>query len=129
MSILRNLVAEVLAKPDLPNPEASNSLESYAMALAWSGVGELEGRQLLAVAAARLEEQRAADYASKEKLRRASEARERRAAGCEATVARWWGQLGWAESGAPDGSGPTFLFNVNSAPLHGDRPRSPYDID
>jgi primosomal protein N'' len=129
MSIIRRLASEALAKAEMPDPTQSNSLESYAMALAWSGVDEREGRQLLAAAAARLEAQRATEYASREQVRRATEAREQRAAGCEAAVARWWAILGWAEQGSPDGSGPLFTLNVNSTPLYPDRPRSPLDID
>jgi len=129
MSIIRRLASEALAKAEMPDPTQSNSLESYAMALAWSGVDEREGRQLLVAAAARLEAQRATEYASREQVRRATEAREQRAVGCEAAVARWWAILGWSEHGAPDGSGPVFAFNVPSTPLYGERPRSPYDID
>ena len=127
MSILRRLATEVLAKPDLPEPEASSSLEAYAMALAWSGVGELEGARLLATAADRLETQRQAEWAKREEIRRATEARERRAAGAEALVSRWWAQLNWNESGAPDGSGP--IFSINAPEIHRERPRAPYDLD
>jgi hypothetical protein len=127
VSILRRLATEVLAKPDLPEPEASSSLEAYAMALAWSGVGELEGARLLATAADRLETQRQAEWAKREEIRRGAEARERRAAGAEAMVSRWWAQLNWNESGAPDGSGP--IFPINATPIHRERPRSHLDID
>lgn len=116
-----------MTKAALPDPTAFKSLEEYALGLAWAGLGEREGAALLAVAANRLEAQRAAEYAAREELRRATEARERRAAGCEATVARWWGQLGWNESGAPDGSGP--VFPINAPEIHRERPRTPYDID
>jgi len=127
VSILRRLATEVLAKPDLPEPEASSSLEAYAMALAWSGVGELEGARLLATAADRLETQRQAEWAKREEIRRATEARERRAAGAEALVSRWWAVLNWNESGAPDGSGP--VFSTQGTPIRFERQRTHLDID
>jgi hypothetical protein len=106
VSILRELARRSVAR--LPDPRTSKSLADYAMALAWSGVTKDEGALLLAQAARQLEAQRQAAWDRREAERKAVEAYESRTAGCEAAVMAWWQTLGWAEHGAPDGSGPLF---------------------
>jgi hypothetical protein len=88
-------------------PESCASLEQYGLALAWAGVSEDEGMELLALAARRWEAQRDREWEWFERYRREAEAAERQVRSAEACVMKWWSRLGWHE-GAPDGSGPDF---------------------